>query len=93
MEVKADPREALKYFSKLEELFEQEGWRYVIEEAKAQLYQFQADALEVRTWEEVCELRGQIRQLSRLINMEEVVAMLKEQTEEQILLDQANADL
>jgi len=89
-----NPREILEYFEKLEDLFGNPGWKLVVEEAKAQLYQFQADVLEARTWEAVCELRGQVMQLSRIINMEEVVSMLKAQAEEQVLAEAAdNADL
>ena len=87
-------REALEYIENLEETFATQGWRQLIEEAQAQLYQYQADVLEVDTWDKVCELRGQVIQLSRLVNLKEVTALIKEQAESAIL-DEASesADL
>jgi hypothetical protein len=40
-------REALEYFERLEETFATPGWKQLIDEARAQLYQYQADVLEV----------------------------------------------
>jgi hypothetical protein len=77
-------REALEYIERLEETFATPGWKQLIEEARAQLYQYQAD---------VCELRGQVVQLSRLINLEEVTGILRAQAEDRILEDEADADL
>jgi hypothetical protein len=85
-------RDALEYFEKLEEMFGTEGWRLVIEEAKAQVYQYQADVLEAKTWDEVCELRGHVTQLSRLINLESGTALLKQQAESQVLIDESDDD-
>jgi hypothetical protein len=81
----------LEDFNDLEEVFAMRGWRKLIEEAKSQLYQYQADALEVPSWDKVNELRGQCLQLSRLINLEEVTALMKAQ----VLEEQAaeNADV
>ena len=69
----------LEYIDALEEMFATQGWRNLIEEAKAQAYQYQADALECKSWEQVCELRGQVLQLSRLVNLEQVTSMMKAQ--------------
>ena len=68
-----------KYFDDLEEMFATPGWRNLVEEAKAQIYQFQSDALERPTWDSVCELRGQVMQLARLVNLEEVTAFMRAQ--------------
>jgi hypothetical protein len=84
-------REALEYFEKLEETFSTQGWKLLIEEARAQLYQYQADVLEVDSWEKVCELRGQVQQLSRLINLEEVTGLMRQQAEDR-LLEEASED-
>lgn len=87
-------REALEYFEKLEEVFGCEGWKLLLEEARSQLYQYQADVLEVDSWDKVCELRGQVTQLSRLLNLEQMTEMLKQQAEEQVLAEAADsADL
>lgn len=85
-------REALEYFEKLEETFGTEGWRLIIEEAKAQVYQYQGDVLESKNWDAVCELRGHVTQLSRLINLEAVTELLKEQAEAQVLADESEDD-
>jgi len=86
-------REALEYIERLEETFATPGWKQLIEEARAQLYQYQADVLDVDSWDKVCELRGQVTQLSRLINLEEVTGLLRQQAEDRILEDEADADL
>jgi hypothetical protein len=52
-----------------------------VDEAKKQIYQFQADALEARTIEDVFYLRGQAEQLVRLINLPDILASIKAQAE------------
>lgn len=84
-------REALEYFEKLEETFSIPGWKQLIDEARSQLYQYQADVLEVDSWDKVCELRGQVTQLSRLINLEEVTGLMRQQAEDR-LLEEASDD-
>lgn len=84
-------REALEYFEKLEETFSTPGWKQLIDEARSQLYQYQADVLEVDSWDKVCELRGQVTQLSRLINLEEVTGLMRQQAEDR-LLEEASDD-
>lgn len=86
-------KEALEYIEQLEETFSTMGWRQLIEEAKAQLYQYQGDVLEADTWEKVCELRGQVQQLSRLINLEEMTGLMRVQWEAQLAEDDEIADL
>jgi hypothetical protein len=87
-------REALEYFEKLDETFGTEGWKLLIDEAKSQLYQYQADVIEADSWDKVCELRGQVTQLSRLVNLEEVTGLLKQQAENAVLEEAADdADL
>jgi hypothetical protein len=76
-----------KYFDELEEMFATQGWRNLVEEAKAQIYQFQSDALEQTSWDRVCELRGQVMQLARLVNLEEVTAFMRAQSAEASALD------
>lgn len=94
MVVNQSAREALEYFEKLQEVFATEGWKLLIDEAKAQLYQYQADVMQAESWDQVCELRGQVTQLSRLINLEEVTDLLKAQAEQQVLVEASEyADL
>jgi hypothetical protein len=85
-------KEALEYIDQLEETFATRGWRQLIDEAKAQLYQYQADVLEADSWEKVCELRGQVQQLSRLINLEEMTGLMRTQWQLQLDEDES-ADL
>ena len=68
----------LAYIEALEEMFATQGWRNLIDEAKGQAYQYQSDALECKSWEQVCELRGQVMQLSRLVNLEAMTKMMKD---------------
>ena len=85
--------ETLQYFEELEETFSTKGWKNLIQEAKAQLYQYQNDAIEVDSWEKVCEIRGEVRQLSRLLNLEEMISILKDQATRQAAEDAENAGL
>ena len=77
--MKTNVDEGIRYFEQLEEMFATQGWRNLVEEAKGQVYQYQADALEAPNWERLCEIRGEVLQLSRIANLEEVTALLKAQ--------------
>lgn len=72
-----------KYLNDLEEMFGTQGWRNLVDEAKRQIYEFQARALEARTWEEVLVLRGRAEQLALLIDLRDTTALLRKQAEEQ----------
>lgn len=73
----------INYFDDLEAMFATAGWRHLIDEARKQIYQFQADALErTRSFEEICYLRGQAEQLARLINLPDTTASMRDQHEE-----------
>ena len=71
----------IDYYNDLEELFGTSGWRHLLEEARKQIYQFQAEALEAKSFEQVCYLRGQAEQLARLINLPETTANMRAQHE------------
>ena len=62
--------EQKEYYDQLDEVFALPGWKKIIEEAKAQIYQNQSDALECADWAAVCELRGKSLSLVDLINLE-----------------------
>lgn len=79
--------ETIEYFEELQEMFATKGWKNLTAEARSQLYQYQNDILEVDSWDKVCEIRGEVRQLSRLLNLEEMIALLKEQAARQALED------
>jgi hypothetical protein len=67
----------LRYIEQLEEMFATEGWQNLVDEAKAQIYQYQCDAFQARSWEDFVELRGKVAQLSSVVNLEEVTRLMK----------------
>lgn len=71
-----------KYFDDLEDMFGTQGWRNLVDEAKRQIYEFQAQALEAKNWDDVCYLKGQAEQLARLINLRDVTATLRANAEQ-----------
>lgn len=73
--------EDVDYFDDLEDMFGSRGWKHLTDEARKQIYQFQAEALEARSYEQVCYLRGQAEQLARLVNLPEITATLRAQHE------------
>lgn len=70
-----------KYYDDLEEMFSTQGWRNLVDEARKQIYEFQARALEANNFETVTYLRGQAEQLARMINLEGITATLRENAE------------
>ena len=54
----------------------QEDIRY-FDEARKQIYQFQAEALEAKNFETVAYLRGQAEQLARLINLQDTTTSIR----------------
>lgn len=71
----------IRYFDDLDDMFGSRGWKHLTDEARKQIYQFQADALEAKSYEVVCYLRGQAEQLARLINLPDATANLRSQHE------------
>jgi hypothetical protein len=82
-------QDQIDYYDALDEMFATQGWKLLIEEATAQIYQCQADALEQPSWDNVNVLRGKAMQLAELKNLEEVTRMQRTLLEEDI----DNADL
>lgn len=82
--------EQTEYYNDLEELFATSGWKKVIEDAQAQIYQFQADALEQPNWDAVNVLRGRALQLNELTLLEDISMMQKAELESE---DEDNADV
>lgn len=78
-----------EYYDSMEELFATKGWRLLVEDAKAQIYQYQADALEQPTWDHVNMLRGKGMQLAELVNFEDTTLMQKAllETEDEDIAD------
>jgi hypothetical protein len=75
--------EQRQYYDELDAVFALPGWKQIVSDAEAQIYQNQADALESKTWDEVVELRGKSLSLNELIKLEMVSlaqrAMLEEE--------------
>ena len=74
-------QEERDYYNDLADMFGTAGWRRLIDEAKKQIYQFQAEALEAPNFEQVMYLRGQAEQLVRLINLQDNLRTLREAAE------------
>lgn len=79
--------EQAKYYDALDEMFTSAGWRVLIEEATAQIYQNQADSLEMPTWDALNVLRGKSMQLAELTTLEAVTL-----TQKAILLQEDDDD-
>ena len=87
--------EQIRYYEELEEMFATPGWRNLIKEAADQLTEWKELMPQLRSWDQVNELRGQMLQLARLINLEDVTGMMKRQAEEELVdvTGTADADL
>lgn len=66
-----------RYYQDMEEMFSTKGWKTLIEDAKAQIYQYQADVLEAPNWDVVNVMRGKALQLAELANLEETTLLQK----------------
>jgi hypothetical protein len=75
-------QEQTEYYNDLEDLFSMPGWKRLIEDAQAQIYQFQADALEQANWDSVNVLRGRALQLNEFTLLEEISLLQKAALEE-----------
>ncbi len=58
----------------LENMFGEPGWKLIFNDAKAEIYELQALALEVKSWDEVNFLRGKAVQLASLRALPDIVA-------------------
>ena len=68
------------YIDDLQMTFATAGWRRMVEEAKAQIYQYQADALErCRTVEELYYMRGRAEQLAIMVNLPDTLKAMAAQ--------------
>jgi hypothetical protein len=76
-----------EYYDALEDVFALPGWKLIIEEATKEIYNIQANMLEVSSWERVCELRGEAARLAEFTRLEEVSRLQK------AMLEQDDADV
>ena len=76
-------REQEEYYDALDEMFGTKGWKIMIEEATALIYQAQADALEQPNWDAVNVLRGKAMQLAEIVNFEETSRLQRQFLEEE----------
>lgn len=77
------------YYDELDAVFCLPGWKKIVADAEAQIYQNQADALESKSWDNVCELRGKALALNELIKLEMISRVQRAQLEE----DYEDADI
>lgn len=54
------------------------GWRQLVDDAKKEIYQLQASALEASSYEELMFMRGQADVLNRIVTMREIAEVTKE---------------
>ena len=82
-------QEQREYYDDLDAVFSLPGWKRIIADAEAQIYQNQADALECATWDILNVLRGKSLALNELLQLEPISIVQREQLE----LDYDDADL
>jgi len=82
-------QEQIDYYDAMEEMFATAGYKLLIEDAKAQVYQYQADALEQPSWDHVNVMRGKALTLAELVNFEDTTLMQRALLEE----DDEDADV
>lgn len=68
-------QEQKDYYDDLDEMFATSGWKRLMSDAEAQIYQNQADALEQPNWDAVNVLRGRSLQLNELTLLEDISTM------------------
>jgi hypothetical protein len=78
-----------RYYDELDEMFGTRGWKNLVAEAKSQLAEWKEIMPTLRSWDQVNELRGQMLQLARIINLEEVTDLMRQQAADEA----ADADL
>lgn len=76
-----------RYYDELDEMFATPGWKNLVGEAKAQLAEWKEIMPTLRSWDQVNELRGQMLQLARIINLEEVTDMMRQNAAETVAAD------
>ena len=79
-----DPDSERQRFRDLEEMFGTRGWKHVVKDAQKQIYEYQAMALEAKSWDEVNKLRGRAEQLNEIVMLEEITDSLLEDFEERL---------
>lgn len=70
-------REQKEYLDSMESLFGHPGWRLITEDAKKQIYQLQADALDIKVcknWDDVNVARGKAETLAELIMLPQIIS-------------------
>jgi hypothetical protein len=75
-------RERDLYLDTMEDLIGHPGWRLLEDEFKKQIYQFQADSIDInvcKSWDHVNVLRGAAQQLAELLALPDTLAVLRAQ--------------
>jgi hypothetical protein len=67
----------VKYYDELEDTIGTPGWKTIVEEAKSEIYQLQADALDAPNWDMVNYIRGKAEQLAYLVNLQGISSTQK----------------
>jgi hypothetical protein len=71
-----------QFFNDFEEMFATNGWRRMVKDAESAIRDRESAALQAKNIEDVYFMRGEATQLSIIISLEQAMAMLKAQYEE-----------
>jgi hypothetical protein len=66
-----------EYLDTMESLLGHPGWKIIEDDARRQIYQLQADALDLKVcknWDDVCVSRGKAETLAEILMMSQVIA-------------------
>jgi hypothetical protein len=69
-----------EYLDAMESLLGHPGWKYITEDAQRQIYQLQADALDIKVcknWDEVNVARGKAQTLAEILMMATMIQHLR----------------
>jgi hypothetical protein len=66
-----------EYYRDYEELFATKGWKRMIREAEEMVQTLSDGAVYAPSWDHLCFTKGQVDQLTFLVNLEEVVEQQK----------------
>ena len=69
------------YFDTMEDLFSHKGWKLLSEQFKKEIYQLQADTLDIKTvpnWDVLNFNRGRAVEMAEFIRMPEIIQVEKQ---------------
>jgi hypothetical protein len=70
-----------RYFNDLDDTFGSAGWLQLVDDAKREIYELQASALEAGSYEEIMYKKGQAEVLNRLVSLRAITVATRTQHE------------